>query len=288
MAVTINGTTGITTPDLDSTADITANSVPFGKGAGSISTNIAIGGSSLAANISGGNNLACGVNALDSNTTGNDNIAFGNSAGQAVVTASGNVFIGSNAGAFTTGAENTFIGSGVTGVDGGAGFYVTTGAKNTILGKFDGNQGGLDIRTASNNIVLSDGDGNPRVHWDSNGNQFIPSGKTINYNGTPYTASIATGTTGTLVSSFTATAQQVDTWYITANENNNFQSSFTVRAYRKATANCSGVVIVEQAGGCTCNFVNNGNGTYSITLTNSSGAQRFTSAYLVSQFSGGL
>jgi hypothetical protein len=169
MPVTINGTTGITTPDLDSTADITANSVPFGKGAGSISTNIAIGGASLAANTTGTNNLACGVNALDSNTTGTDNIALGNSAGQAVVTASGNVFIGSNAGAFTTGVENTFIGSGVTGVDGGAGFYITTGTKNTILGKFDGNQNGLDIRTASNYIVLSDGDGNPRQVIDNNG-----------------------------------------------------------------------------------------------------------------------
>jgi hypothetical protein len=45
----------------------------------------------------------------------------------------------------------------------GAGYYLTTGTKNTIIGQFDGNNGGLDIRTASNHIVLSDGDGNPRV-----------------------------------------------------------------------------------------------------------------------------
>jgi hypothetical protein len=46
---------------------------------------------------------------------------------------------------------------------------MTTGNKNTILGGFSGNQGGLDIRTADNYIVLSDGDGNPRVWWDNNG-----------------------------------------------------------------------------------------------------------------------
>jgi hypothetical protein len=39
---------------------------------------------------------------------------------------------------------------------------MTTGSKNTVLGAYSGNQGGLDIRTSSNNIVLSDGDGNIR------------------------------------------------------------------------------------------------------------------------------
>jgi hypothetical protein len=38
---------------------------------------------------------------------------------------------------------------------------------------FPGNQGGLDIRTASNYIVLSDGDGNPRQVIDSSGNVGI-------------------------------------------------------------------------------------------------------------------
>jgi hypothetical protein len=47
---------------------------------------------------------------------------------------------------------------------------MTTGAKNTILGSYNGNQGGLDIRTSNNYIVLSDGDGNPRQIIDNNGN----------------------------------------------------------------------------------------------------------------------
>jgi hypothetical protein len=40
---------------------------------------------------------------------------------------------------------------------------MTTGSKNSIFAAFNGNQGGLDIRTASNYIVLSDGDGNPLI-----------------------------------------------------------------------------------------------------------------------------
>jgi len=65
----------------------------------------------------------------------------------------------------TTGNGNTAIGE-------GSGTTITTGAKNTILGRFNGNQNSLDIRTASNYIVLSDGDGNPRQIQDGSGNIF--------------------------------------------------------------------------------------------------------------------
>jgi hypothetical protein len=54
------------------------------------------------------------------------------------------------------------------GTTGGAGAEITTGSNNTILGAYNGNQGGLDIRTASNYIVLSDGDGNPLVSTADN------------------------------------------------------------------------------------------------------------------------
>ena len=50
---------------------------------------------------------------------------------------------------------------------------MTTGSGNLILGNFSGNQGGLDIRTASNYIVLSDGDGNPRGIFDGSGNLLV-------------------------------------------------------------------------------------------------------------------
>jgi hypothetical protein len=66
-----------------------------------------------------------------------------------------------------------------------AGASITTGSKNTIIGAYGGNQGGLDIRTASTYIVLSDGDGNPRGIFDSSGNLLVGttsatgSGKTV-------------------------------------------------------------------------------------------------------------
>ena len=56
----------------------------------------------------------------------------------------------------------------------GAGNQITSGDANTIIGRYNGNQGGLDIRTSSNNIVLSDGDGNPRLYFITNGNFYVP------------------------------------------------------------------------------------------------------------------
>jgi hypothetical protein len=97
--------------------------------------------------------------------TGTDNTTYGYAAGTSLTSGSGNTLIGDNAGAFvTTGTANTFLGGGIVGSTGGAGFYVSTGSKNTILGNYNGNQGGIDIRTASNQLVLSDGDGNPRAY----------------------------------------------------------------------------------------------------------------------------
>jgi hypothetical protein len=84
-------------------------------------------------------------------------------AGFSNTTSGGNTFVGEWAGYNTTGQGNTFIGTNFTGF--GAGYLVTTGSRNTILGAYNGNQGGLDIRTSNNFIVLSDGDGNPRVFY---------------------------------------------------------------------------------------------------------------------------
>jgi hypothetical protein len=102
-----------------------------------------------------------GYQALYSNATGSGrNTAIGNVAGYSLTTTTQCTFVGDFAGyGVTTGSDNTFIGR-------AAGYLVTTGAKNTILGEYNGNQGGLDIRTASNYIVLSDGDGNPRMYFN--------------------------------------------------------------------------------------------------------------------------
>jgi hypothetical protein len=135
------------------------------------SNNTAVGYQALYANTTGTNNTAVGVATLDAVTTGNGNVAFGNSAGTNVTTASSNTFIGEGSGSSTTGGSNTFLGR-------DAGYLVSTGTNNTILGRYGGDAGGLNIRTASNYIVLSDGDGNPRAYhdgtnWTVNGGIYI-------------------------------------------------------------------------------------------------------------------
>ena len=66
----------------------------------------------------------------------------------------------------TTGELNTMLGY-------AAGNAITTGQKNTVIGGYNGNQDGLDIRTLSNRIVLSDGDGNVRLYFNNAGELHI-------------------------------------------------------------------------------------------------------------------
>lgn len=70
--------------------------------------------------------------------------------------------MGDSAGSNSTVSDNTFIGQ-------NAGSTVTSGDANTILGRFDGNSNGIDIRTSSNYVVISDGDGNHRMIVGSTG-----------------------------------------------------------------------------------------------------------------------
>jgi hypothetical protein len=142
-------------------------------------SNTGIGQNALNANTTGGYNTAVGKHALLSNTTAINNTAVGYQAGYSnttganltaigwqafknTQTALSCTGIGVNAGLNSTGNRNTFIGQ-------GAGETITSGSENTVLGRFDGNQHGLDIRTSSNNIVLSDGDGNARVFVNGSG-----------------------------------------------------------------------------------------------------------------------
>ena len=139
--------------------------------------NAAFGAVTLAGNTTGSFNTGIGDNAFYSNTTGGNNTAVGYQAGYTNVTGTANTFTGYEAGytsnataangyntatgyqagkGLTTGIQNSFFGF-------GSGQLITSGGKNTIVGAYDGNTGGLDIRTASNYIVLSDGDGNPLI-----------------------------------------------------------------------------------------------------------------------------
>jgi hypothetical protein len=120
------------------------------------SNNTALGQVALYANTTGANNTALGRSALVANTTGAQNTAIGQRCMNNNTTGSDNTIIGRDAGySFTSCTRNVGIGY-------SAGSQITTGSKNSILGSYNGNQGGLDIRTASNYIVLSDGNGNPR------------------------------------------------------------------------------------------------------------------------------
>jgi hypothetical protein len=129
--------------------------------------NVGLGKDALRSNTTASNNTAMGEGALYLNTTGEQNTALGRRALYSQTSGLYNTAVGLHAGYYQTGSWNTFIGHDAGSASG------FTGSKNTILGRYNGNQGGLDIRTSSNNIVLSDGDGNVRYHVRSDGKTMI-------------------------------------------------------------------------------------------------------------------
>ena len=174
------------------------------------SENTAVGGGALFANQSGQNLTALGFAAGNSNTTGSSSTYVGHGAGYLNTTGSFNVAIGRQAlYSNTTASNNTAVGyqalnlsTGSTNAGFGylAGSAITTGTKNTIIGSYTGNQGGLDIRTSSNYIVLSDGDGNPRQVIDSSGRLLLGASTSV----TAYfgAASLQAYSTGDRLASF--------------------------------------------------------------------------------------
>jgi len=147
--------------------------------------NTAYGYRAMRLNTTGNYNTSSGSDALYSNTTSDFNTATGY---QALYSTTGgyNAAFGDRAGySVTSGIKNTFLGQ-------GCGYSMTTGNNNTIIGNFAGNQGGLDIRTSSNNIVLSDGEGNARMYIDSSGHIGIGTFNTGS-SGAPDTTNDGTG-----------------------------------------------------------------------------------------------
>jgi hypothetical protein len=144
------------------------------------SNNTALGSSALQYNTTASNNTAVGYQAGYSTTTGVENTFIGKGAGYANTTGSYSVHVGAGAGTSCTSGQNTLVGYSAGGSltsgnyntivgpstpTSAAGYALTTGSKNTIIGGYNGNQYGVDIRTSSNNIVLSDGDGVPSVFY---------------------------------------------------------------------------------------------------------------------------
>jgi hypothetical protein len=163
-----------------------ANNAAFGAvtlaGNTTGSFNTGIGDNALASNTTASNNTAVGYQAGYTNSTGANNVFLGGVAGYSS-SGSSNLHVGYGAGYSSTGSNNTFVGAFGTGST-ACGGSMTTGSKNTILGAYSGNQGGLDIRTASNYIVLSDGDGNPRGIFDNSGNLLVGTTNTVIWNTT--------------------------------------------------------------------------------------------------------
>lgn len=122
--------------------------------------NCAFGDGSMRENTEGGSNTSVGSYSLHKNTTGQSNAALGRGALYNNITGFNNSAVGRNVLYNCTGYGNTAIGY-------GSGQNITTGNLNTIIGRYSGNQNGLDIRTTNNNIVLSDGGGNPRLYYTS-------------------------------------------------------------------------------------------------------------------------
>ena len=135
--------------------------------------NVALGNQALDANTTASNNTAVGDRALYSNTTGSLSTCVGQGAGYSTTTGYGNTFIGYAAGHLnTTGINNTFIG-GRNGSGHTSGYNMTTGSDNVIIGCFNGNHGGLDIRTSNAHIVLSNGYGTPHLWINGTGELFV-------------------------------------------------------------------------------------------------------------------
>jgi hypothetical protein len=248
-------------------ANTTGNwNVALGSGAlqanTTASNNTGIGGQALLANTTGASNVAIGKDSLYSNTTASYNTAvgyqagysnttgaaqalfgvqagytttvanqtfIGSYAGYSCTTGSGNTAIGALAGyALTTGEGNTFVGGAISGSTDSAGRYVTTGSKNTILGRFNGNQGGLDIRTSSNYIVLSDGDGNPRGIFDASGNLLVGATSTtgaFDSKANFYSSSVYGAYGGKQGGDASATVN-ID-WHVATSGNNTFKVFYT-------------------------------------------------------------
>ena len=131
--VTISGVTTISSGRIQFAGTDNIRIGNLSMGSGS-TRNISIGDQSLFTLSSGlGHNIAIGEFTLYDTTSGQYNVAIGDRAGK----------------------------------------EITTGNYNVILGSYDGNNTSLDIRTSSNNVVLSDGEGNIKLYANSSGNVGI-------------------------------------------------------------------------------------------------------------------
>jgi len=132
-----NSTTGalVVGGGIGAAKDCFVNGLRIGRGAGDVSTNVAIGPSALNANTTGARNVGVGSSTLAANTAGVDNVAIGSQAllqlnGDGTSTAYGNVAIGtSSMYRATTARFNTAVGYQAL-----LGSAAVTSVGNTVIG----------------------------------------------------------------------------------------------------------------------------------------------------------
>lgn len=172
-------------------SQLTISGIEVGPGAGNITSNVAIGNDALLVNTTGNNNVAVGGNTLKANTTGIRNAGLGYASLLTNISGSYNTGAGALSLAVAIGSYNTAVGF-------NSGGSISTGAKNSILGAYSG-FGAPISQTGSNYVVLSDGDGNVRAHWNG-ANPTFPGAITLSdgtANGVSYLDGSKVLTTGT-------------------------------------------------------------------------------------------
>jgi hypothetical protein len=122
---------------------ITSDGIPFGKGGGTISSNIAIGINALTSNTTGSGNTANGENALTSNINGSFNTAIGSLSLESNTSGLSSVAIGRASLRVSNGNSNTAVG--VTSLR-----ENTTGLENTAIGY----QSGYSNITGNQNTAI--------------------------------------------------------------------------------------------------------------------------------------
>jgi sugar lactone lactonase YvrE len=186
----------VTADGLTVNADALIHGVTVGRGAGSVSTNTAVGLSALAANTSGANNVANGYVALRKNTTGSSNVATGSLALYENTTGINNVATGYQALYDNTDGDNNIatgyaaLSNNTTGSNNVATGYIallsnTTGSNNVATGA-----NALQSNTTANNNIAT---GYQALYSNTTGANSIANGHQALYSNTTGLNNIATG-----------------------------------------------------------------------------------------------
>ena len=172
--------------------------------------------------------------------TGNENSAFGSSAGTSLTNGTNNTLIGRSSGVYlSSGSNNTLVGYQAGGgslnastnsntyLGYNSGVSMSTGSSNTIIGTFTGSQDGLDIRSSSYNVVLSDGSGAVRFYANSSGNVGIG---TTNPTSALTVGAVGSATTNLVVNGF-AKIDQI----VVKNNSNSYQDNIIMTQHPAGT-----------------------------------------------------